>query len=186
MWGAISDAQVSMDDLMLFAGDVVKSLRVGLVAYRDRRDEFEAKYWDFTTSIPEARERLWGLTADGGADYRESVNKGLLAAYTQLSWDPANSRVLVLIGDAPPHVGVGGHCVSYATRAHANGVITHAIQADDKPVKFFDEIASAGGGQAVMLEEGASLVAEITGLSLGDKFEAEIREFFLIYLELCR
>jgi len=186
MWSEITEAQGSMDDLMLFAGDVVRELRVGLVVYRDRRDEFEAKFWDFTSSIPEARQRLWNLTADGGGDYRESVNKGLLAAFTQLSWNPQHSRVLILIGDAPPHVGVGSHCVEYAARGKAAGVTTHVIQADEEPVKFFGEIAAAGGGKAVTIDKNASLVAEITGLSLGDKFDAELREFFSVYLELCR
>jgi len=186
MWGAIADAQGSMDDLMLFAGDVVKQLRVGLVAYRDRRDEFEAKFWDFTTSVPEARSRLWTLTAEGGGDSRESVDKGLLAAFTKLKWNEANTRVLILIGDAPPHVGLGGHCANYARRGKDAGVTTHVIQADNEEVKHFDEIAESGGGKCVMLEKDDSLVAEITGLSLGDAFEDEMREFFLVYLELCR
>jgi Mg-chelatase subunit ChlD len=186
MWNAIADAQGSMDDLMLFAGDVVAELRVGLVAYRDRRDEFEAKFWDFTSSVPEARQRLWTLSADGGGDSPESVHKGLLAAFTKLKWIEANTRVLVLIGDAPPHTGLGSHCAEYARRGKVAGVTTHVIQADNEEVKFFADIAQAGGGKCIMLEENDSLVAEITGLSLGDQFEEEMREFFLVYLELCR
>ena len=186
MWNAIADAQGSMDDLMLFAGDVVSELRVGLVAYRDRRDEFEAKFWDFTTSVPTARDRLWTLTADGGGDSPESVHRGLLAAYTKLKWIENHTRVLVLIGDAPPHVGLGGTCAEYARKGKQAGVTTHVIQADNEEVKFFEEIAESGGGECIMLDEDASLVAEITGLSLGDQFEDEMREFFLVYLELCR
>lgn len=186
MGNAIAEAQGSMDDLMLFAGDVVSELRVGLVAYRDRRDEFEAKYWDFTNRVQEARERLWTLVADGGGDSPESVHKGLLAAFTKLKWIDAHTRVLVLIGDAPPHTGLGAQCAEYAKRGKAIGITTHVIQADDKDVPHFKDIAEAGGGRCVMLKEGDSLVAEITGLSLGDQFEAEMREFFLVYLELCR
>lgn len=186
MWAELADAQGSMDDLMLFAGDVAKGLRVGLVAYRDRREDFEVKFWDFTASVPEARTRLWSLTAEGGGDYRESVSKAMRAAFTQLTWDEKSIRRLIVIGDAPPHVGTGTHCVEYAKRAKEAGVITDCIQASKEPVEFFEEIAKAGDGKAVTLDEDASLVAEITGLSLGDKFEDEMREFFLVYLELCR
>ena len=37
MSGELAEVQGGIDDMMLFIGDVVKSLRVGLVGYRDRR-----------------------------------------------------------------------------------------------------------------------------------------------------
>ena len=60
------------------------------------------------------------------------------------------------------------------------------IQADGKDVKHFPQIAEAGGGRCVNLKDGDSLIAEITGLTLGDRFQAELGEFFDTYLELCR
>ena len=186
MSGELAEAQGGIDDMMLFLGDVVKSLRVGIVGYRDRRDEFETKAWDFTHDINEARRRLWSLTAAGGGDTPESVYPALRIAYAQFSWLPSHTKVLVLIGDAPPRVGTGTLCISLAKRGAEIQLTTHVIQADGKDVKHFPQIAEAGGGRCVNLEHGDSLIAEITGLTLGDRFQAELGEFFDTYLELCR
>ena len=173
---------------MVFAGDVVHTLRVGMVAYRDRRDEFETKGWDFTTEIDVVRAHLWSLGAAGGGDKPEAVYKALKLAYGKLSWHPDNTRVLVLIGDAPPHVGYGTACIKMARHAGAQGLVTHVIEADKREVKHFPEIAAAGGGRCVSLPDGGndSLIVEIAGLTLGERFENPMREFFRTYLELCR
>ena len=97
MWAELADAQGGIDDLMLFAGDVVDTLRVALVGYRDQRDEFETKVWDFTPDIALARRRLWSLTAGGGGDRPEAVYPALRLAYTRLGWRPE----LLGLGNAP-------------------------------------------------------------------------------------
>ena len=186
MSGELSAAQAGVDDLMLFVGDVVGSLRMGLVAYRDRHDKFETKYWDFTTSIDEARRRLWELSAEGGGDTCESVHLAMHAAYTKLSWVPEHTKVLIVVGDAPPHVGYGTACVEMATRAATNDLITHTIEAEGEEVKHFAEIAEAGEGRCVSLEDDDLLIPEIAGLTLGEQFKDEFREFFAMYLYLCR
>ncbi len=108
-------------------------------------------------------------------------------AYQNFTWKPESTKVLVLVGDAPPHVGLGANCVKLATIAFEKAdLITHVIQAGGRDVKHFSEIAEAGGGHCVTLKDNDSLIAEITGLTLGDAFEEEFREFFKVYLALCR
>lgn len=190
MFGELAQAQGEIDDMMLFIGDMVASLRIGLVAYRDRRDDFETKGWDFTSDINMARRRLWTLTAEGGGDGPELVYDGLKMAYMQLSWNRNHEMILVLIGDAPPHVGYGAKCVEFARRGFTEAeLVTHVIEADgreDRSLKHFDDIAEAGGGRRVELGEHDSLVVEITGLTLGERFKDEFSAFFRTYLELCR
>jgi Mg-chelatase subunit ChlD len=187
MSGEIAAAQGGIDDMMLFVGDMVSSLRVGLVAYRDRRDEFETKAWDFTDAISTARQQLWQLAAEGGGDTPEAVYPALKVALTKLSWRPESTKVLVIVGDAPPHIGYGLHCVEMVQKSRAQSQLTtHVIQASAKEIKHFPEIAKAGGGRCVSLEDDDTLMAEITGLTLGDRYQEEFREFFHTYLELCR
>ncbi len=188
MGAELAEAQGGIDDLMLFAGDVVHTLRVAMVAYRDRRDEFETKGWDFTTEIDVARSRLWSLGAAGGGDTPEAVYPALKLAYERFSWHPDNTNVLVLIGDAPPHVGYGTACIKMAAYAGERGLVTHTIQADKRDVKHFAQIAAAGNGRCVSLPEGGddALIVEIAGLTLGERFENAMREYFRTYLELCR
>lgn len=187
MGRTLSEAQGGADDLMQVVGSVMQSARLAVVGYRDRRDDFETRAWDFTGDVDEARKALWQLTADGGGDHRESVHAALKRAFTELSWRPISTKVVVLIGDAPPHVGEGESSIQLVERARESAELTtHVIQARGKPVAHFPEIAKAGGGRCVDLAEGDSLVAQIAGLTLGDQYEDEFREFFQIYLELCR
>lgn len=188
MSAELADAQGGIDDLMLFGGDMVSSLRVAIIGYRDRRDDFETKGWEFTGDIELARRRLWSLMAAGGGDTPEAVYKALRLAYGTLDWNPSRTGILVLVGDAPPHVGLGTQCITMAGQAAETGVITHVIEADAKPVKHFAEIAEAGRGRCVSLpqDRSDSLIVEIAGLTLGDRFQDALQEFFRTYLELCR
>jgi hypothetical protein len=187
MGRALSDAQGGADDLMQFIGSVMQTARLAVVGYRDRRDDFETRAWDFTSDVNEARKALWLLTAEGGGDHRESVHAALKRAFVELSWRPTSTKALVLIGDAPPHIGEGEPSIRLVERARdAAQLTTNVIQARGKPVEHFPEIAKAGGGRCVDLAEGDSLVAQIAGLTLGDQYEEEFREFFQIYLDLCR
>ncbi len=183
----IAAAQAGIDDMVLFVHDMVSSLRVGLIAYRDRGDEFETKGWEFSDDLSKLRSQLWQLAAEGGGDGPEAVHPAMKLALMQLHWRPESEKVMVIVGDAPPRVGYGGLCIALAKRAHEEAhLTTHVIQARNKDVKHFPEIAEAGGGRCVSLTESDSLMAEVTGLTLGDRFSEEFREFFRIYLELCR
>jgi len=130
MSGEIADAQGGIDDLMRFVGDVAGGIRVAIVGYRDRREKFETVGWDFTPSIDEARANLWRLSAEGGGDKPELVDKGLELAVTTFHWNRAHRGVLVLVGDAPPHPGRGSACVTLAEHARRHGVTTHVIGCD--------------------------------------------------------
>lgn len=183
----IAASQAGIDDMMRFVGDVVSSLRVGLVAYRDRGDEFETRPFDFDPDIRGVREHLFSLFADGGGDAPEAVYPAMSAALNKLSWRADSSKVLVVVGDAPPHVGYGAPCAGLAQRGREQAKLTtHMIEAAGKKVDHFEEIAKAGGGRCVPLADDDSLMAEITGLTLGDRYQDEFREFYRVYLELCR
>jgi len=234
MTGELAECQSGIDALMLFAEGVAKNVRVAVVAYRDPHDRLETQAWDFTSSITEARDHLWMLSAEGGGDRAESVGAALKLAYWKLSWRPGKSLNAVLIGDAPPHPGTGEQCVDMARKARAVGITTFAIaphkelpqrapQPRNDPsvsptdngeenapsgpqpwfrkrtptspwrqnlapgeVEYFAEIAEAGGGRAVALPRDASLIAEIAGITFGDRFQDEIEVFFAQWMTLCR
>lgn len=186
MGGELAEAQGGIDDLMIFANDVARSLRFGVVAYRDQKDEYETLAWDLTGDIAEARSHLWGLDAAGGGDRPESVYPALQLAFKKMSWRAGSTQVVVVVGDAPPRVGTVSHCEALAQRGAELNMTTHTIEAKGRPVPGFDVIAAAGGGECVSLGAQRSLVLEITGLTLGRRFDAELGEFFEAYLALCR
>ena len=152
MWREIADAQGSIDDLVEFLGSVTKGVRIGIVGYRDKTDEWETKAWDFTASLEEARTRLWSLSADGGGDTPESVYTAMRLALTKFSWikDPspnaANApeppiRACVIVGDAPPHPGEGNLCIDLAKKGLAAGVRFYGVIARDSETNLKSEDA---------------------------------------------
>jgi len=80
-------------------------IRIGLVAYRDRGDQFITRRVDLSADLDSVYAALMDFHADGGGDTPESVNKALHDAVHQMSWsqDSQAYQVIFLVGDAPPH-----------------------------------------------------------------------------------
>jgi len=78
--------------------------RIGLVAYRDRGDEYVSKTVLTLTQDDEAIvSSIDSLTVDGGGDLREHVYAGIDTALVEQPWRSTASQHIVLMGDAPPH-----------------------------------------------------------------------------------
>lgn len=80
-------------------------IRVGLVAFRDRADEYVTKVFPFSSDIDKVVQDISSLSANGGGDGPEAVNEALHASVHDLDWssDKKTVKVLFLIGDAEPH-----------------------------------------------------------------------------------
>ncbi len=78
------------------------SMRLGLVAFKDYFEEYLYKRFDFTRDIGAFSAELETLQGGGGRDVPEAVYEGLFAAASEYPWS-AQTRLVVLVGDAPPH-----------------------------------------------------------------------------------
>lgn len=89
----------------LSTGKPAPIVRVGLVAYRDRGDEYVTKVFPFSDNIDQVVKDISSLKAAGGGDGPESVNEGLHVALNSLDWgtEKGTAKLLFLIGDAGPH-----------------------------------------------------------------------------------
>jgi hypothetical protein len=79
-------------------------LRFGLVAYRDRGDEYITRAYDFTPDVAQFQQLLSSVRADGGGDTPESLNEGLHQAVQGVNWADDAVRLAFLVADAPPHL----------------------------------------------------------------------------------
>lgn len=80
-------------------------LRLGLVVYRDRGDEYVTRTFDFTADVAELTAALEEIVADGGGDTPESLGVALRDAVEVPSWRGGDTAKLVfLLSDAPPHL----------------------------------------------------------------------------------
>jgi hypothetical protein len=108
-------------------------VHLGLTLYRDRGDLFTTRTFNLTGDQAAFAAALAEVQAAGGGDTPEDLEAGLHDALTKPSWRPDAAKVVVLVGDAPPHLGLPGD-VRYAdsVRAAATaGVKIDAIGVND-------------------------------------------------------
>lgn len=81
-------------------------LKIALIPYRDRRDEYVTRIFDLSEDIDTVWANLQGFRAEGGGDGPESVNLALNEAVVKISWSPDREvlKVIFLVGDSPPHM----------------------------------------------------------------------------------
>ncbi|CAG8718887.1 9950_t:CDS:2 [Cetraspora pellucida] len=79
-------------------------LWVGFCGYRDHYNHGDRlQIFDFTNSFEKFKMYITNkVTAIGGGDIPEDVLGGLNAAITEMTWSNA-TRIIIHIGDAPPH-----------------------------------------------------------------------------------
>ena len=81
-------------------------LKLGLIGYRDRGDEYVVKSFLLTDDIDSIYGHLRDFKAEGGGDEPESVNEALAEAIEKMPWsqDRKVLKIIFLVGDAPPHL----------------------------------------------------------------------------------
>jgi Mg-chelatase subunit ChlD len=81
-------------------------LKLGLIGYRDRGDEYVVKSFRLTDDIDSIYAHLRDFKAEGGGDEPESVNEALAEAIEKMPWsqDRKVLKIIFLVGDAPPHM----------------------------------------------------------------------------------
>lgn len=142
-------------------------IRMGLVAYRDIGDEFVTRRIELTADIQDLYAQLLELRARGGGDWPESVNEALHEGITKLAWTqgPDVSRIIFLVGDAPPHMDYAQD-VKYpeALRiAKERDIIVNAVQAGEArdTLRVWKEIAQMGNGEYIPIPQDGGKVVVI-------------------------
>ena len=157
---------------------LVPRFRAGLVTYDDA-----ARLRVALTTNGEALEEAFSkLVATGGGDWEEGVDKGIALALRQdrLAWSANAWRVILVIGDAPPHMGDVQPLLRRLVRAradplYAHSVIVSTVSTYDGGVDHFEAIATAGGGIHVTLGDTRRLEAELVALSFGAAFRDRVQ-----------
>lgn len=143
-------------------------IKIGLVAFRDRGDDYITKVFDLSEDLDSMYANLMDFQAQGGGDGPESVNQALYDAIHKMSWSNDNSvyKVAFLVGDAPPHMDYQND-VKYPVSlkvATSKGIVVNAIQsgqnAATQPV--WKNIAVLGNGAYFQVENSGNAVAVAT------------------------
>ncbi len=140
-------------------------LRLGLVGYRDRGDEYVTKTYDLTNDIDEVYGHLQSFRADGGGDTPESVNEALQEAVRNMSWstDRTVLKIIFLVGDAPPHMDYAGgpKYPQVCQEAAKNDLIINTIQCGNiaETTPIWKEIAQLSEGAYAAIAQSGNMAA---------------------------
>jgi Mg-chelatase subunit ChlD len=162
------------------AGKPTPNIKVGLVPFRDRGDEYVTKVYDLTDDLDAVHSNLMSFKAKGGGDFPESVNEALFVAVHKINWskDKQTLRLIFLVGDAPPHMDYKDD-VKYpesCKQAVLKDIIINTVQCGDHPEtkKYWLDICRLAEGQYVQIgADGGKVVIVETPF---DKELAKINE----------
>src|SRR5947207_10306446 len=153
-------------------------LKLGLIGYRDRGDEYVVKSFTLTDDIDAIYGHLREFQAGGGGDAPESVNEALAEAIHKMPWSSDNKvlKIIFLVGDAPPHMDYpnGPKYPDLCREAAKKNLIINTIQcgemAETKPI--WQEIAKLSEGSYVGISQSGNVAVistptdkELSGLN---------------------
>lgn len=95
-----------------------KTFRIGLVFYRDYMEDYLTRSVAFSSDLDLVQKELNRAVAAGGGDIPEAVVEALWAGLNAFRWE-AESRVILLLGDAPQHPAPRGSITEAGLRQRA-------------------------------------------------------------------
>jgi len=138
-------------------------LKLGLIGYRDRGDDYVVKSFSLTDDIDAIYGHLRDFQAGGGGDAPESVNEALAEAIHKMPWSSDHKvlKIIFLVGDAPPHMDYpnGPKYPDLCREAAKKDLIINTIQcgemAETKPI--WQEIAKLAEGSYVGISQSGNV-----------------------------
>ncbi len=155
--------------------------RIGVVAFRDRGDEYVTRIAPLTGVLFKSVAFLDEVEASGGDDIPEAVYDAVLAG-TKMRWSKNAKRVMVLVGDAPPKIGTLEPTLHLLDAFQAQGGVCHSIFSETSADDYygaraaFRAIAKKGNGFSMELEDETQIVENLTMLALDTDNRRSVRK----------
>ncbi|MCB9833932.1 MAG: VWA domain-containing protein [Planctomycetes bacterium] len=171
MGSAIDAAQQQIGTFIATLDGLGIRFRLGVVAYRDQGEDEDYLTLDeeLSPSIYRSVRFIDRLSASGGGDAPEAVYEALKKAMG-MRFSPRAEKVLILVGDAPPHAETMGRIGDLLGRFRDRGGQLHAIFVDtlrnSAARSTFRNLAERGGGRYVELRRAQDLVREVLAVTL--------------------
>ncbi len=145
------------------------SVRIGLVAYRDRGDEYLTQILPLTSDLDQVYVTLMDYRADGGGDEAEDVRTALAEGIYKAGWSTSSTdlaQIIFLVGDAPPHNDYANSTDVLTTAASAvrRGITVNTIQCGSMgdTTRVWRSIAEHGKGQYFAIADNGAVQAVST------------------------
>lgn len=141
------------------------SIRFGLILYRDRKDEYVVRRYDFTGDINGFQDCVDEIKSGGGGDTPEDLQSALKETVEAMNWDPSAIKTAFLIADAPPHLDYG----------QEHTYLDASLEANQKGIKIYT-IGASGldpGGEYIFRQISILTYSEFIFLTYGEKGESD-------------
>jgi len=174
---------------------LVPTSRIGLVTYRDVGDDFVTKKHPLTHGNQSLQAFLSGIDPVGGGDWEEAVGEALRVAIEELNWKKKSKKIILLIGDAPPHKKDMPQTLQLIEKFRNNmsGTVS-ALDTSHEDTKIISEgssfvvktrvslddfmtLADAGGGECARLIDEEKVIRQMVVLVFGSRWEVCLDEF---------
>ncbi|MGP0092325.1 MAG: vWA domain-containing protein [Xanthobacteraceae bacterium] len=170
MGGVINDVKANVAQLIAALRAGGGSVRVGIVAYRDTRDDYVVRSFSLTTLDAAGTAALngfiAGLRATGGGDWPEKLDAALDVA-TAMTWRGDVASSIVVLADAPAHPQDQATALATAEAFTTKipGAQVSLIDTGSGGHAFMQALPRRGGGQYVTYDGHLlnSLFPAITG-----------------------
>lgn len=150
IWGIVNEVMQTSS---------LSSVKVGLVAYRDRGDQYITQVLPLTEDLDKVYSTLMDYEAGGGGDEAENVRRALAEGVARAGWSQSSSnhaQILFLVGDAPPHdYADEPDTLTTADLAVKQGIIVNTIQCGNSGATklSWEAIARRGQGQYFLIPQ---------------------------------
>ena len=150
IWGIVNEVMQTSS---------LSSVKVGLVAYRDRGDQYITQVLPLTEDLDKVYSTLMDYEAAGGGDEAENVRRALAEGVAKAGWSQSSSnhaQILFLVGDAPPHdYADEPDTLTTADLAVKQGIIVNTIQCGTSAAtkQTWEAIARRGQGQYFLIPQ---------------------------------
>jgi hypothetical protein len=184
-----------IENLITVFKQLVPTSRVGLVTYRDSSEAFVTRSHPLSYGTISLNNFLRQINAEGGGDYQEAIDEGLRVAIQEMNWRPKAKKIIVLLGDAPPHAETIMECTRLVVQFHQqmNGMVSALdttpdtfkpsaqfaaeYNASDRVLPDFRMIADLGGGEAARLTDVERVIRQLVVMVFGSRWEVCLDEF---------
>jgi von Willebrand factor type A domain len=201
----IGDVKARMTQLIAAIHRLVPIARVGIVVYGGDKDPLQTQ--PLTLQPRKLLGFLESIKAQGGGEWEENMYGGVQFAVDKMDWKPYAKKVIVLVGDSPPHSDKFGPLIALIKKFHAEDgtfntvdvtaeeherferefwLKVHreeppkntALPAFDKQTQAaFKVLAAAGGGEMRSLFRNTQINQQVLILAFGREWERQVSAF---------
>ncbi len=162
MGSAVRWIQRDVVKMMRAFEKISREPRIGVILYRDHGDEYVVQSVPLLGNARRLASALRNASAKGGGDIPEAVYEALYTAVKKQKWSKSSNvrKVIILVGDAPPHKETLEKIERLVTSAVKRGFSFYCIKVRtryrhrsnyDSALKTFDKIAEWGGGRSLWM-----------------------------------